>query len=58
MKDEIIAAVDDLVAGFLYYDRKEDEDLTNGAIETAIDRGDITVDDIVSRFEEKIRENI
>lgn len=50
MKDKIINAIDDLVADFLYYDRKEDDDLPNGAIESAIERGEITVDEIVDHF--------
>lgn len=35
--------ISDLVGSFMYYDRKEDEDLPNGHIETAIDNKEITV---------------
>jgi len=57
MKEEIYV-VGDLVAGFLYYDRKEDEDLPNGAIETAIENGEITTDEIVDKFKQALIENL
>lgn len=46
----IMNQVKDLVGKFLYYDRKEDEDLPIGQIEKAIQVGDITVDEIVKCF--------
>ena len=50
-KNETIdAVVDDLVMDFLYYDRKEDDDLGVGDIEIAISQGQITIDEIVERF--------
>jgi hypothetical protein len=49
-RDEILAAVSDLVVDFLYYDRKEDEELPRGAIEDAVAAGEITVDEIVEAF--------
>ena len=45
-----MATVSDLVGGFMYYDRKEDEDLPRGAIEAAIAAGEITTDEIVAEF--------
>lgn len=42
--------VDDLVADFLYYDRKEDEDLPPGAIEQAMADNEIHPAVIVARF--------
>lgn len=50
MKKIILDTVSDLVADFYYYDRKEDEELPRGAIEAAIERGEITVDEIVEHF--------
>lgn len=44
------AVVPDLIGAFLYYDRKEDEDLPRGEIEAAVETGALTVDDIVERF--------
>lgn len=57
-KANIIAVVDDMVSDFLYYDRKEDEDLPRGAIEKSIKNGDITITEIVSRFEQQLRQGV
>lgn len=42
--------VDDTVSRFLYYDRKEDEDLPRGEIERMVQDGEVTVGEIVERF--------
>lgn len=55
-REEILVTVDDLVADFLYYDRKEDEDLPRGAIEEAIKAREISPEDIVARFSAKLFE--
>ena len=57
-REDIVNTVTDLVSSFLYYDRKEDEDLRIGAIQGAIADGEITVDDIVQRFESRLREEL
>jgi hypothetical protein len=49
-RERILATVSDLVGAFLYYDRKEDEDLPRGEIEQAIAAGEITIADIVTHF--------
>lgn len=49
-KQVILDTLEDLVADFLYYDRKEDENLPQGAIEKAIIQKQITVDEIVEFF--------
>lgn len=49
-KGRILDQIDDRVSDLLYYDRKEDEDLPVGAIEAAIAAGEITVEDMVSKF--------
>jgi len=54
----IINTVTDLVSDFLYYDRKEDEELSRGDIEAAIRQGDITLDEIVQVFRGKIEEHM
>lgn len=56
-RDLILATVGDLVGELLYYGRREDEDLGRGEIEEAIAAGEITVDEIVSRFREKVEEH-
>ena len=50
MKELILGYVEDLIAAFLYYDRKEDEDLQRGDIEKAIKDGLITEAEIVEQF--------
>ena len=49
-RQSILDTVDDLVARFLYYDRKEDGELPVGAIEAAVRNGVITWDEIADRF--------
>lgn len=56
--ERILATVDDMIADFLYYGRKEDEDLPQGEIEAAIEAGEITVENIVERFAEKLSEGL
>lgn len=46
----IFDLIQDLVSDFLYYDRKEDEELPVGAIQSAIADGLVTVDEIVDKF--------
>ena len=54
----ILNAVTDLVADLLYYDRKEDEDLSVGDIEHEIAIGNISVDAIVETFRNEIIKNL
>jgi hypothetical protein len=58
LRTTILGTVSDLVADFLYYDRKEDESLPRGTIEKAIEDGAITVDEIVEVFRTEIEKNI
>lgn len=48
--EHILGTVDDLVADFLYYDRKENEELPQGAIQAAILEGEISAELIIERF--------
>jgi hypothetical protein len=54
-KERIEGHITDLVSNFLYYDRKEDEDLPRGAIDQAVKDGSITVEQIVAKFESELR---
>ncbi len=54
----ILMTVSDLVGAFLYYDRKEDEELPRGVIEAAICQGVVTVDEIVDRFRSRLIEAV
>jgi hypothetical protein len=58
LKDKILGTVTDLVSSFLYYDRKEDEDLARGSIESAIKHNVITIDDIINKFSETLRNSL
>ncbi len=50
--------IDDLVGGFLYYDRLEDEELEQGVIEAAIEDGVITEEEIVEMFRASLRKGL
>ena len=54
MKDIILMTVKDLVGEFMYYDRKEDEDLPRGAIEEAVKNKEVSVDEIVELFKAEL----
>lgn len=58
MNDIILNTIDDLVSNFLYYDRKEDEDLPRGAIDDAVKDGSITIEAMVTQFEESLRRGL
>jgi len=58
MIENINSAIEDLVSDFLYYDRKEDEELKVGDIEKAIEKGEITIEQIVDKFKNRIIEVI
>lgn len=51
-KGVILGVIGNLVADFMYYDRKEDDDLPRGAIEKALATGVLTIDEIVETFRE------
>lgn len=57
-KQLILNHVTGLVADFLYYDRKEDEDLPSGSIERALINEDITVDEITDAFKNELHERL
>ena len=52
-KENILCTVKDLASNFMYYDRKEDEDLPRGAIEEAIKNNEITTDEIINAFRDE-----
>lgn len=54
-RQKIEAVIEDLVSHFLYYDRKEDEELPRGAIEEAIEAGEISKDEIAALFAAELR---
>jgi hypothetical protein len=50
MKQVILDTINDLAMDFLYYDRKEDEELSQEQLIMAVSKGEITVDEMVSMF--------
>lgn len=50
MKQTILNTISDLASDFLYYNRKEDEDLSMEDLKNAVDNGVITVDEMVAEF--------
>lgn len=57
-KEAVLGRVQDLVSDLLWYDRKEDEELPRDAIEQMVKRGELTVEEMVSAFEEALREGV
>lgn len=51
----ILATTSDLASRLMHDDRKDDEDLPRGAIQEAIEAGEITVEDIVNCFTFELR---
>lgn len=54
MKEIILNKIDDLCADFLYYERKEDEELTVDKLNDAVKSGEITIDEMVEKFKENL----
>lgn len=54
-RTHILDTLDDSVTDFLYYGRKEDEDLPMDAIQEAVVAGEITVTEMVLKFESCLR---
>jgi hypothetical protein len=57
-KELILGRVSDCVASLLYYDRKEDEELPRGEIESAVRAGEISLIEIERQFSERLREGM
>ncbi len=55
-RERILAAANDLARDFLYYDRKEDEELVRGEIQEAVEKGEVTKDEIVEEFKNQLNE--
>jgi len=53
-RELVYATVEDLVADFLYYDRKQDEELSSDDIYTLLDEGFLTIEDLVAKFHREL----
>lgn len=58
MKETILNTVKDLCANFLYYDRKEDEDLSADDLEEAVKNGTVTIDEMVETFRQQLENTL
>lgn len=58
IKTLILNNVSDLMLSFLVYDRREDPDLKQGAIEDAIISGEITIDEIINGIRKEIEYSV
>lgn len=63
MTDDILVQkiknlISDVVADFLYYDRKEDDELPVGKIEELIEQGELEVWEIVETFKQELEEGL
>jgi len=54
MKQTILDTISDLCQDFLYYDRKEDEELTMEQLNEAVKSGEITIDEMVLEFRKNL----
>jgi hypothetical protein len=57
-RKDILEVVDEAVEDFVLFDRREDDVIGVNAIEDAIYDGKISIDDIVERFADRLRESI
>jgi hypothetical protein len=58
IRETILNTLDDLVADFLYYDRKESENSPKGTIERAVHEGIVSIDEMVVAFGIFLRKGI
>lgn len=58
LKKKVLAIVSDLVGSFLYYDRKEDEEMPRGFIDKMVKSGGITIDEMVTEFRKHLENSL
>ena len=56
MKQQILNTISDLCSDFLYYDRKEDEDLSMEQLNQAVNSCEITIDEMVNEFRKHLED--
>jgi len=57
-KEIILSTISDLCSDFLYYDRKEDEDLSVKKLNKAFKKGVITIDECVAEFRKHLENTL
>lgn len=58
MKELILDKITDLCSNFLYYDRKEDEELSAKQLIESVKSGDITIDEMVNEFRKNLENSL
>lgn len=58
MKKLILDEISDLCSNFLYYDRKEDEELSEEELINAVKNNEITIDEMVAEFRKHLEQAI
>jgi hypothetical protein len=56
-RQTILNTITDMCSDFLYYDRKEDEELSPEDIDDAIESGAITIEEIVQHFKSELEKS-
>ncbi len=56
MKQTILNTIQDLCSSFLYYDRKECQQLSVKQLNKAVKSGEITIDEMVEEFRKGLEE--
>ena len=54
LRDTILNTARDCASNFIYYDRKEDEDLSADQLRDAVEHGVVTVDEIAQAFRDEL----
>ena len=55
-KQLVLDTISDLCGDFLYYDRKEDEELDMETLNRIVESGEITIDEMVSEFRKHLED--
>ena len=58
LHQQVMDAIHDLVADFMYYNRKEDEFLNVSELQDAFDRDIVTIDSLTAEFKKCMEEYI
>lgn len=57
MKKIILDTIGDLCSDFVFYDRKEDEELSIEQLKEAVNSGETTIDEMVAEFRKNLEES-
>jgi hypothetical protein len=55
-KELFLAIIEDVISDYLYYDRKNDDDLSIGDVNGLIESGCVTIDDVIDKFTTYLKE--